>query len=124
MENLDEKFVIAIANEINGIIASAGAVSMSWGITDKAATIYNGMAAFAFRVDGFQHKGGVIVALNEGKDLYECYFMGKDGEVVKAFEDVFIDELVGLLDREIETGEDDEKTYSAKVNKWFGETIN
>lgn len=118
MEEERKNFILTIANEVNSILKNAGAVAWSWGIDNKTATEYEGMAAFAFTVQGFRHRGGVVVALNEAKDLYECYFLNEKGEAVNVVEDVYLDELVSVLDREIETGEDDEKTYREKVNKW------
>lgn len=119
MEEERKNFILTIANEVNSILKNAGAVAWSWGIDNKTATEYEGMAAFAFTVQGFRHRGGVVVALNEAKDLYECYFLNEKGEAVNVVEDVYLDELVSVLDREIETGEDDEKTYTEKVNKWL-----
>lgn len=119
MEEERKNFILTIANEVNTILKNAGVVAMSWGISDKAATEFEGMAALAFNVNGFRHRGGVVVALNEAKDLYECYFLNEKGEAVNVVEDVYLDELVSVLDREIETGDEDEKTYTEKVNKWF-----
>ena len=119
MEETRKNFILTIANEVNSILKNAGAVAWSWGIDNKTATEYEGMAAFAFTVQGFRHRGGVVVALNEAKDLYEVYFLNEKGEAVNVVEDVYLDELVSVLDREIETGNDDEKTYTEKVNKWL-----
>ena len=121
MEETRKNFILTIANEVNAIIRNAGAVAWSWGIDNKTATEYEGKAAFAFPVQGFRHRGGVVVALNEAKDLYEVHLLNEKAESVKVVEDVYIDELISVLDREIETGNDDEKTYTEKVNKWLGE---
>ena len=119
MDETRKFFVLTIANEVRQIIRSAGAVSMSWGISHVTGTEYEGMAALFFMVQGFKHRGAVVVALNEAKDLYEVYLLGKDAKPVKCVENVYLDTLVSVLDAEIETGGANEKEYTEKVNKWL-----
>lgn len=84
-------------------------VRWSWGAHDfKAEVIKPGeweMAALSFLVQGFNFKGRIWIALNEGSDLYEIYGR-KHGskKMVLLHEDVFCDDLQDILDPLIETG--------------------
>lgn len=75
----------------------------SWGLKDPRAThTDDGAPALVFDVNGLQHKGRVIVALDEGADLYTILLIGKDGREVKRIPETYCDELAARLDAEIE----------------------
>ena len=76
---------------------------------------YRNMPSLGIRVNGYQHKGWVIVALNEGKDLYNIYLLDKLMNVKQTIEDVYVEDLE-ILDTLIETGEMTEQEYKDKVN--------
>ena len=61
------------------------------------------MAALVMQVDGFQFKGKVYVALDEGSDYYRIYGE-QDGISKEYYSDVSFDELGDKLDTMIETG--------------------
>lgn len=42
--------------------------------------------------------------------------------VGKCFKEVYVEDLVGILDREVETGNDTEEEYRAKVSQWLEQT--
>ena len=119
---MEKEYVISVAKEINKTLNMFAAVTMSWGIEDRRATLYKGMPALRFTTNGFVHKGDVVVALNEGEDLYECYLLKADGTVAREFRQVYVDMLIGLLDREIETGDSTKEEYKAKTRQWLEET--
>ena len=56
-------------------------VLMSWGLSKRVATEYNGMPALQMRVTGLQHKGWVYVCYNYGMDAYEVFFVTVRGTV-------------------------------------------
>ena len=89
-------------------------VLWSWGIAEQRAMIYNNMASLGIRVNGYIHKGWVIIALNEGKDLYNIYLLDKKQNVKETIEDVFVEDL-DVLDSLIETGEMSKQEYIDKV---------
>ena len=62
----------------------------------------DGAPALAFEVNGLQHHGRVIVALDEGADLYTIILIDRNGREVKRFNEIYCDELTALLDAEIE----------------------
>lgn len=104
---------MAVATEIWGQIRASVTVSevMSWGLSKKIATEYNGMPALQIRVSGLQHKGWVIIALNYGLDCYEVFFVSTRGTVKKHLEEVYCDNLGQVLDRGIERGYGSESAY-------------
>ena len=90
-------------------------VLWSWGIAEQRAMIYENMPSLGIRVNGYIHKGWVIIALNEGKDLYNIYLLDKKQNVKETIEDVFVEDL-DVLDSLIETGEMSKQEYKDKVN--------
>lgn len=114
--------VTEIAEETNRLIAAAGPVAWSWGISKRTAAVFRKMPALKITVNGFVHKGDVVIALNEGADLYEVYMLDGNGIVSKSFTDVYADMLIGILDREIETGTMSEDEYKKNVEEWLEET--
>ena len=72
------------------------------------------MASLGIRVNGYQHKGWVIISLNEGRDLYNIYLLDKKQNVTQTFEDVYAEDLE-ILDSLIETGEMSEQEYKEKI---------
>ena len=93
-------------------------VLWSWGIAEQRAMNYKNMPSLALRVNGYQHKGWVIISLNEGKDLYNIYLLDKKQNVKKTFEDVYVEDLE-ILDTLIETGEMGEQEYIDKVESTY-----
>ena len=79
-------------------------VYFSWGISKKIATEYNGMPALQYKVSGVYHKGYVYIAYNYGTDLYDIFFTSVRGTVKNTVEDVYAEDLGGILDRYIERG--------------------
>lgn len=76
---------------------------MSWGIRQKSALEYEGMATLALRVSGAVHKGWVFISLNEGKDCYEVRLLNVARTKVKrTLDEVYCDNLGQVLDGLIE----------------------
>jgi DNA mismatch repair protein MutS len=76
---------------------------MSWGVRQKAAIEYEGMATLALRVSGAVHKGWVFISLNEEKDCYEVRLLNVARTKVKrTLEEVYCDNLGEVLDGLIE----------------------
>ena len=90
----------------------------SWGIAEQRAMNYRNMASLGIRVNGYQHKGWVIISLNEGKDLYNVYLLDKAQNVTQTIEDVFVEDLE-ILDTLIETGKMTKQEYIDKVNATY-----
>ena len=109
--------VNSIANEIYRQLKAILGINVlwSWGIAEQRAMMYKSMPSLGIRVNGYQHKGWVIIALNEGKDLYNIYLLDRKQNVTQTFEDVYAEDLE-ILDSLIETGEMSEQEYKEKVN--------
>jgi len=90
-------------------------VLWSWGFTEQRAITYRNMPSLRFSVNGYKHKGWVIVSLNEGKDLYNIYLLDKFQNVTETIEDVYCEDLE-ILDTLIETGGMNKQEYAEQVN--------
>ena len=112
--------VNSIANEIYRQLKAIFNINVlwSWGIAEQRAMIFQNMPSLGIRVNGFKHKGWVIISLNEGKDLYHIYLLDKKQNVKETIEDVFVEDL-DVLDSLIETGEMTEQEYKDKVNTTY-----
>ena len=123
MATLNYNFINATARNIYTIIREDWRIPASWGAREYRATAYNGsyegMAALRFRVSGFIHKGLVVVAYNEGTDLFDVYLTTLAGKVKKAITDVYADILTRTIDREVETKNDQSAEYGAKVDAFL-----
>lgn len=104
---------MAVATEIWQQIRAALTVSevMSWGLSKKIATEYDGMPALALRVSGLQHKGWVYISLDYGRDVYEVDLVSVRGTVKRHLDEVYCDNLGEVLDRIIERGYGSEDAY-------------
>lgn len=94
-------------------------VLMSWGISKKQVTVFNNMPSLAIKVSGFQHKGFVIISLDEGKDSYIIYLLDGNNKIVKTIEEIYCDEL-HVLDSLIERGEMNDEEYADRIyGEWY-----
>lgn len=120
---MTNEFMLNVAKTIwNQIKASVESmwVLYSWGVSKKVYREYNGMATLALRVTGLLHKGWVYISYNEGKDLYEVRLMTtrhtlKNG--TKVYEEVYGEDLGGLIDSIVERGNCSEDEYYKKAMK-------
>lgn len=70
------------------------------------------------QVNGFQFKGKVYIALDEGSDYYRIY--GEQNGISKEYySDVSFDELGDKLDNMIETGKTTPEEYNQQVNQYL-----
>ena len=98
------------------------AIIMSWGIDNKSyriATDEDGRCGLEFHVQGFKDKGKVKILYDEGSDTFLFHLIGEDDRIVKTVEDVFLDELVPKIDREVEYVEN----YEQRVYQEYGISV-
>jgi hypothetical protein len=93
-------------------------VIWSWGIAEQRAMIFRDMPSLGLRVNGFNHKGWVIISLHEGKDLYHICLLDRYMNEIQIVEDVFCDDLE-ILDTLIETGKMSKEEYAEAVNSTY-----
>lgn len=74
------------------------AIVWSWGA--NAWTKMN-KALLRFKVQAHRHKGYVFIAVN-GSDLFDIWLTKINGDVVKEFNDIYLEDLISTIDNEIE----------------------
>jgi len=114
-----------IAKEIYRQIKATFNVNVlwSWGISIQKAMIYRNMPSLGLKVNGYKHKGWVIISLNEGKDLYNIYLLDNLQNVTDFIEDIYAEDLT-MLDTLIETGKMNKQAYKNRVNStYFLDTV-
>jgi hypothetical protein len=80
------------------LLCNATVTMMSWGAHEWSAF---GDQWLRFKVQGFFHKGLVYIAL-EWNDSFIIYYTTPTGKIVDIRKEVYIDELVQVLDKRIE----------------------
>lgn len=109
MEN-DNSYDLELARYIWSILKTQIAVFMSWGVDPKSIKVIGG--GIEFHCQGFKHTGKVQVVLDEGKDLFEIHLISENEELVKTVEDVYLDNLISVIDENVEKTDDYEKRIS------------
>lgn len=116
MEN--NNYNLELARYIWSILKTQIAIFMSWGVEPKSMRVIEG--GLEFECNGFRHTGKVQIVLDEGKDLFEVHLISGNGKKVKTIEDVFLDNLVSVIDENIEKTED----YKERICREYGITEN
>ncbi len=86
-------------------------VVWSWGFNSPI-VVENGLR---FNVEGFKHTGKVEIVYMGGKDLFDVMIINSDGSVKETIEDVYLDQLVDVIDRRVELVDD----YQEKVKETY-----
>lgn len=71
----------------------------SWGFENPKIVIKN--KAYRFEVNGHLHKGYVYIIL-DGSDTFTIYYTDINDVIQKITDNVYIDELLSILDKDIE----------------------
>lgn len=95
----------------------------NWGAHNFEITIFKGMAALRFVVNGFKHKGKVYVCYDEGSDLYEINLTDEKDKIIQTKEQIFCDQLTDTIDEMVETDNDKSEKYINKVNKYLNDSF-
>ena len=101
-----------MAEYILSILRSRAAIVMSWGFNNCVA-LRNGLA---FYVQGFLFTGVVKVLYEESSDTFNVRLEKKDGTFCKERQDVYIEELVDVIDVMVERCPD----YENRVRAEYG----
>lgn len=94
-----------MAEYILQILRSRLMVVFSWGFHRPTALPDN--RGLAFQVEGFKYTGTINVIYNEGTDLFEVHL--EDGRIE---EDVYLDQLVNIIDGMVERCDNYDKRIS------------
>lgn len=100
-----------MAKYILRILRSQMWVMLSWGVSDFRALPNN--EGIIFYVKGFKHVGWCKIVYNEGRDLFNIYFLSNDMETVKVEDGIYLDMLVSVIDEAVEKT----KNYEQDVRK-------
>ena len=115
--NFEEEHNLELARYIWSILKTQISVLLSWGIElSSIKPIRNGLE---FHVEGFIHKGKVKVVWNEGRDLFEITLVDELGVIVKRIEDIYLDELVNIIDRNVERTDD----YNTRIREYLKKEV-
>ena len=112
MENND--YNLELTRYIWSILKTQITIFMSWGVNPESMKVIEG--GLEFHCQGFKHTGKVQIVLDEGKDLFEVHLISENGEKIKTIEDVFLDNLVSVIDENVEKTEDYEKRISEEYH--------
>ena len=110
----DFDYNLKIAEYIFEIFKSNLPVVWSWGI--DAASIQVIDRGVKFHVQGFKHKGYVLVVYNEGEDLFEVSLISENDQIVKTTEHIFLGDLISVIDENIEKCEN----YENRICQEYG----
>ena len=87
-------------------------IVFSWGFSHPQ-PISNGLR---FHVQGYIHTGLVEVLYDEGYDLFRVRTLNRNGSVKEEQEGIYLDGLVGTIDRMVERVPD----YEQRVRQTYG----
>jgi hypothetical protein len=129
MEELSKEYVQEVAETILQQLTGTTQpmVMFSWGMEKLLATQviehsngdYYHMAALSFIVHGFNYKGKLLVAYDEGVDYYRILGTDEEGELVTLRHDICFDLLGEVLDQIIEKGDMTEEEYLQRIEKEY-----
>ena len=90
-----------MAEYIMKILRSQLVVVFSWGFNTPMRLPDD--KGLRFLVNGYLHQGAVEVIYNAGADLFVVNTLNADGSIKQQVEDVYLDCLVNVIDRMVET---------------------
>ena len=103
-----------LARYIWTILKNDMTIIWSWGIDPNTIKIIP--SGLEFHVQGFIHTGMVRIELNEGLDLFEITLISEAGEAVKKIEEVYVDQLVSVIDQNVERI----NNYEERISQEYG----
>lgn len=109
---MDKSFIMQTAEttRLQLLASTPTNTLLSWGIEKFFGTVYNNMPALVVKVNGRIFTGNVVLAYNEGADLYEIYLLDCSG--AKCITDgCYCDQLGEIIDEHIERGKDIEEYH-------------
>ena len=94
-------------------------VVFSWGVHNfkSIGESEEGEGGLEFAVNGFKYQGGVRIVLN-WLDTFDIYLLDNNGDVTEKVGDVYLDNLISVVDNMVENVED----YSGRVKEEYGMT--
>jgi len=90
------------ATILSQITADPARLCDSWAMEYPAAILWEGRAGLIFRVNALQHRGNVLVLLDEGRDLYDIRTLSDKGDTIEERLGIFCDNLAAQIDEMVE----------------------
>lgn len=106
-----------MAEYIMVILKSRWQIMWSWGCRTFVA-IPEGLM---WHVQGYLLNGWVKVIYNEGTDAFDVYFLDNNKHLVKKVEEVYLDNLVDVIDYNVE--KDGSFDYNQRVKQQYSISI-
>ena len=102
-----------MAEYIMMILKSRLTIMCSWGCC-KYTAIQDGLM---FHVQGYLLNGWVKIVYNEGTDAFDVSFLNNAKKVIKKVEEVYLDNLVDVIDYNVE--KDGSFNYEQRVKEQY-----
>lgn len=102
-----------MAQHVMQILKSKLTIVWSWGCC-KFTALENGLF---FHVQGYLLNGWVKVLYNEGTDAFDVFFLNNSKKLVKKVEEVYLDNLVDVIDYNVE--KDGSFDYDKRVKEQY-----
>ena len=106
-----------MAKYILRILRSQLMVMLSWGCSDFRALPNN--EGLIFHVKGFKFKGWVKVVYNEGRDLFDIFYLSDEMKTLKVENGIYLDMLVSTIDEVVEKTKDYEQDVRRSLVNLF-----
>lgn len=106
-----------MAKYILSILKSQLMVMLSWGVSDFRALPNN--EGLIFHVKGFKHVGWCKIVYNEGRDLFDIFFLNNNMETQKVENGIYLDMLVSTIDEVVEKTKDYENDVRRSLVNLF-----
>lgn len=90
------------ATILSQITADPARLCDSWAMEYPAAILWKCRAGLIFRVNALQHRGSVLVLLDEGRDLYDVRTLNDKSETIEERRAIFCDDLAAQIDEMVE----------------------
>jgi len=87
-----------MANYILAILRMSQNIVWSWEFNSPK-PLENGLS---FKVQGFLHKGWVLVKYNQDSDLFDIKLLSYQLKEVKSIEGIYVDQLIDVIDDMVE----------------------
>lgn len=97
-------------------LEACNGISLSWGISRILKIKVGSWDGIRIHVNGYIHQGAVDILYNEGTDLFDIRLVDLEEKVVKTIDDVYLSDLIDILDRHIERTDDYEERVKADYN--------
>lgn len=121
------EYILAILGikRLGSLLGYTNNIVLSWGPSNFHAlcNAEGEEIGAVFSVNGYKHKGDVIVKYNEGTDLFDIQlregFNNKAGKITAKKEGLFLDQIVSVIDNLVELTDNYEEQVKNDYKKYL-----